>query len=319
MGVWIREVDDAVLSPFSQRRLAVPAGEQPSWEVGGAVYGRGLLVDESQRVGGLHGDHARSRNPPEYLPVAAEQLPGTWLYGGTWFNHFGHFLLETVTTLWPGAPVDGLVFHRFWFGSEVLPWQRAMLDLLGREGVPVRVVGDTPLRVERALLPVRSYVPHVQAAPAAVSVWRRMAAAAGEGAGHRRVFLSRSAANEAERATGSARAGRLSENEVELDELMRRRGFHVAFTEQLPVAEQVRLVKGADVLAGPSGSALHLCVFAAATTRVLELGDARDDPAPVLNQQILCRALGQVLGFVQHGQGPDYDLARVERAVVDLG
>lgn len=319
--MWIRELDGAVLSRFSRGNLRVPAGQQPSKAVAGAVYtARGLLVDESLRIGGLYGDHAQSTNPPKWKPAGeVEQLSGRWLYGGTWFNHFGHFLTETVSTLWPAEAVDGLVFHQFWFGADVLPWQQTMLDLAGWAGASVRVVGEQPLAVERLVVPVRPLIPNVLAAPAALSVWERMADRAGPGAGHRRVFVSRSAVNDVERGSGAVRAGRLSDNDHELDDLMRRHGFHITHPEQLSIAEQIQLVKDADVLSGVSGSALHLSVFAGPDTRVLEVGDARDRPQAVWNQQVLCRARGQRLGYVRHGAGTGFDLSAVEAAVVALG
>jgi hypothetical protein len=95
-------------------------------------------------------------------------LEGTWLYGGTWFNHFGHFLTETITTLWPTGQFSGLLFHSFWFGSDVLPWQQAMLDLAGFDGLPVDMVDSTPTAVERLLVPVRPYIANAHAAPQAV-------------------------------------------------------------------------------------------------------------------------------------------------------
>ena len=78
------------------------------------------------------------------------------------------------------------------------------------------------------------------------------------------------------------------------------------------------MVKGADVVAGVSGSALHLSVFANPTSRVLELGDARNRDEAVLTQQILCRAMGHRLGYVRHGPGDGFDLDAVEAAVVAL-
>ena len=318
VDVWMREVDRAVLSPYGWRRMPVPAGVQPSKAVSGAVYQGRRLVDESQRVGGLLGDHAASLNRARYDHPGDVHLEGTWLYGGTWFNHFGHFLTETITTLWPSGQFSGLLFHSFWFGSDVLPWQQAMLDLAGFDGLPVHVVDSTPTAVERLLVPVRPYIANAYAAPQAVEMWQRITQAVSSTDSPDRVFLSRSAINAAERATSDRRKQRISDNELALDDLMRRHGFTVVFSEQLTVYDQIRMVKGADVVAGVSGSALHLSVFANPTSRVLELGDARNRDEAVITQQILCRAMGHRLGYVRHGPGDGFDLDAVEAAVVAL-
>jgi hypothetical protein len=41
------------------------------------------------------------------------QCPGRWPYGGIWFDHYGHFLLETLARAWHLADLPGpVVFHR---------------------------------------------------------------------------------------------------------------------------------------------------------------------------------------------------------------
>lgn len=319
----LRTVEAATLTTFSKGRLRVAWG-QPSQFVSGAVHGPdGVLLPLSQRVGGLSYDHALSADPTHLPPWdgCTVDVPGTWLYGGTWFNHFGHFLTETVTTLWPDVAVDGLVFHPFWFGRDVLPWQAAMLALLGETRTPT-IVGPHRLRVERLLVPTRPYLPNGYALPEAVSVWRRMAAAANRdrpGGGARRVFLSRAAHHRALAAAGTP-SKRSSPNEAQVDELFRSRGYQVAHAEQLDFADQVRLVADADVVAGVSGSALHLSVFAPPGTRVVEVSDLRARPEPVLTQQILAHACGQPLGFVGYPRGPEgYDVDTLAAGLEELG
>lgn len=320
--VVVHDVPDAVLTTFSQGPLRVAWG-QPNRFVSGAAYtADGVLVPDSQRIGGMSFDHALSVDPPRLPPWDGNtaDLSGTWLYGGTWFNHFGHFLTETVTTLWPEVSVDGLVFHPFWFGGEVLPWQQQMLRLLGDSRAP-RVVGSDRLRVERLLVPTRPYLPNGYARPEAVQVWRRMAASARDraGAGPRRVFLSRSA-HHAALAQAGRPSRRASPNEPAVDALFASRGYVVAHPEQLDLTAQIRLVADADVLAGVSGSALHLSVFAPPGARVVEVADARARSKPVTTQVILAHACEQALAFVKYPRGASgYDLDRLRRALAELG
>lgn len=312
-------VEDATLTTFDKGRIPVAPKQRPDWFVTGAVYDAGHLVPRSQRIGGLSNDHALSFDPPE-LPLydgRVERLSGTWLYGGTWFNHFGHFLTETLTSLWPREAVDGVVFHQFWFGGEVHDYQREALRLLGRSQRPV-VVGTERVRVERLLVPDRAYLPNGYAAPEALAVFDRLRDAAvqelseaGAAAGrapavgtHDRVFLSRTAHHDKLAAAGTP-SRRSVANEAAVDELAARLGFHVVAAEQLSLSEQVALAAGASVLSGPSGSALHLSVFAGPDATVIELADRRDWSKPVLTQQILCHARGQRLGFVSLNPGPE--------------
>lgn len=319
----VRVVDEATLTTFGQGRLRV-AWAQPQHFVSGAVYDQeGSLVPESQRVGGLAGDHALSVDPPELPPWdgATRDLPGTWLYGGTWFNHFGHFLTETVTSLWPDETVDGLLFHPFWFGGEVLPWQGEMLGLLGTTTAPV-IVGEQRLRVERLLLPTRAYLPNGHARKPAVQVWQRIARAARrEQAGDppRRIYLSRTEHHRALVESGRV-AKRAMPNEAALDDLFHERGYQVVHAEQWDVVDQIRLAAGAEVIAGRSGSATHLSVFARPDAPTVVVGDARAQQRPVLNQLVLNHAVGQPLGFVPYVPGGEgFDLAAVSAGLDELG
>ncbi len=320
--VELQVVADATLTTFSKGRLRV-AWPQPRRFVTGAVYdATGRLVPQSQRIGGLLSDHALSADPSTLPPWdgGTTELPGTWLYAGTWFNHFGHFLTETVTTIWPQERVDGLVAHPFWFGREALPWQRAMLGLLGHAAAPT-VVGPARLHVERLLVPTRPYLPNGYALPEAVQVWRRMAAAAtaGQQGEPARVYLSRSAHHRALEQAGRPSARR-AHNEAEVDELFRSRGYEVVHSEELDVADQVRLAARTEVIVGLSGSALHLSVFAPRGIPVVEVGDVRARPHPVRTQEILTQACGQRLGFLPFtGEADSHDIADLSRRLDEMG
>ena len=125
------------------------------------------------------------------------------------------------------------------------------------------------------------------ALPEAVAVWERVGASFGQ-APHPRVYLSVSAYRDGPGAKPVS-ASRTFSNQREVDELFRSRGFHVVAPETLSIEEQIHLVRGADVLAGWSGSALHLGAFAPASTRILELGDMRSGGSPVPQQQVISR------------------------------
>lgn len=308
----VREVPGATVTPFGKGRLRVAWG-QPSHFTTGAVYDQGgSLVPESQRIGGLHYDHALAADPGKLPPPSGKvrDVPGTWLFGGTWFNHFGHFLTETVTTLWPEKDVDGLVFVPFWFGRDVVDWQRELLALAGHPGT-VQVVGPEQVRVERLLVPDRPVIPNGNVRAEAVEVWRRMSRAARRDAAPELVFMSRSHHHRAVQ-PGSRAARRVADNEVELDDLMRSLGYTVVHPEGLTATEQISTVTGARVLVGVAGSALHLSVFAPEGATVVELGDPRRRTVPVHTQMMLCKAGKNPLAFIPFpSQGNGYDLTRI--------
>jgi len=58
------------------------------------------------------------------------------------------------------------------------------------------------------------------------------------------------------------------------------------------------VVSDAQVVAGASGSALHLSAFAPSSTRVLEIGDSRSPDRPVAMQVVIDAACGHEHAFL---------------------
>ena len=298
-------VDAAFLTRVEHGPLAATYGP-PRWLRGAVHDAGGDLVKSSQKL--CTGANTWAPADPRTVKVVArsERLEGRWLYGGHWMQHFGHFLTETITTLWPTrasvGQVDGLVFHKYlkrpWAED---PWQLRLLELAGYGGLPVRVVdGRAPLRVEQLVVPGRSVVAHGWAHPQAREVWDRVASGARAQGGPRRVFLSRTGHNEVRREAGHRSADRSTpEWDAAVDRTFADAGFSVVRPESLSIDEQLALVAGAELVAGASGSALHLSAFAPPTARVLEIGDSRSPGRPVAMQLIIDSACGHEHAFVR--------------------
>ena len=311
--IGIVEVDNALVTPVARGPLRTERG--PHTWVRGAVYDSdGVLVPNSQRR--WQGDRsAQVAADPERVrvPRVARRLKGTWLYAGNWSNHFGHFILETLTNLWPdphqhAASLTGILAHRPIGGPfpmsgrpvplqtpDLKPWQRELLNLAGYGARDQRVVHSRPLKVERLLVPGRPVLLKRWALPPAVDVWRRVSDGVGRRGPHERIFLSRTRFHA--RRTDRARTDRIWDTGV--DATFGAAGFHVVHPETMSVSEQIELIRGATVLAGPAGSALHLSAFADPGTRVLVVGDRRSPINPLPTQTIIDAACGHQTAFVQ--------------------
>lgn len=329
------EVADAVLTPLARGPVGDP-GDGPRKWMTGAVHDRhGTLVPESQRS--WHGDPmSPAATDPDRVPVPedAPRLAGTWLYGGHWMSHFGHFLVEVLPGFWPEprevGPLAGIVAHRSYRGSggsvtpqgerrsrigrpiDLQPWQADLLRLAGYGDLPVHLVRARTGRVDRLLVPTRPVLLKSWALPAAADLWRRVSDAVGERGDAGRIYLSRSRWHAEESLHGRHQRGE-AERDRRLDELFAAAGFEVVHPELLPIAEQIALVRGADIVAGPSGSALHLAAFADPGTRVLEIGDARTQAAPMPTQRTVDAACGHRTAFV-----PSTALDEIESVLATL-
>ena len=311
-------VEDAYLSPLAHGPIGTLA--PPKRWFRGAVYDSDdRLVPSSQRLGGVNGYNWAPADPGRLSSRSrrAERLEGTWLYGGHWMQHFGHFAIDTITTLWPVLDVQGLVFHKYlkrpW---SIEPWQARLLELSGYGGLPVKVVDHgNPMTVQRLLVPGRAVVPRGWAHPQAVEVWDRVASSATGHQSPARVFMSRTGHNERRRAEGHRSGERTTASwDQGLDGIFEQQGFAVVRPEELPLDEQLALVANADTVAGGSGSALHLSAFAPSSTRVLEIGDRRSVARSVPSQQVIDAVRGHRHAFVRG----DLALAAVQSEVEAL-
>jgi capsular polysaccharide biosynthesis protein len=235
----------------------------------------------------------RHRDPPrldEARLAQASDLAGTHLYGGELANHFGHFLMETMARAWafPDRPAGAkILFHQ---DSPRLNLGTAARTLLGWLGVTPDdiILADRDYRVERLLVPASLCEIQHEASPAFQSAFRRVKEEALREAGAqtrpRRLYLSRRAIDRVKQAAIDAQAiperkrnrmiRKLILNEEAAEALFRERGFTIVTPELLPLAEQVALWDGADVVAGVTGSALHGALFGrAGTTRVVSLNN----------------------------------------------
>lgn len=315
------EVPEAFLT--SVKRGELRTLERPNRWLRGAVHDAdGRLVVSSQKIGGLGNNQAVMADPSR-VPVRprARLLEGTWLYGGHWIQHFGHFFTESVTTLWPdlASSVEGVVFHSYMSRFRgISPWQTELMGLTSYAGLPVEIIEDDPLRVERLIVPTRSVVVNGWAEPEAVGVWAAMSAAAGGGAAldpsGPRVFMSRTAFNAGKRAAGKVVRTSV-ERDLALDTAFAAAGFRVVAPETLPLVEQVRLAADASVLAGSAGTALHLSAFAPAGVRVLELGDDRSPDVQVPHQLVVDAAREHPSAFVPY----DVPVAELPGVLAGLG
>jgi hypothetical protein len=322
-------VEHAFVTPWSRGPLRTENG--PLRWVRGAVHDSdGVLVPESQRMWNGNKKEPVPADPEQvHVRRGGKSLKGTWLYAGHWSTHFGHFLLETLPNLWPdpgeyAVGLSGVIAHRPIRGPvppgddrirlhhpTLPPWQQQLLDLVGYGAVELGVVHGRPVRVERLVVPSRPVVLKRRAGPAAVQVWRRISDAVGERGSASRVYLSRSEFHAGDHGPGRARTDEAQD--ARLDAFFADAGFSVVHPETLPITEQIELVRGADVVAGLSGSALHLSAFAEPGTRVLTVGDRRALEKPMPAQTMLDDACGHRSMFVPSDD--DEGLARTLAAL----
>jgi capsular polysaccharide biosynthesis protein len=170
--------------------------------------------------------------------------------------------------------------------GSLTAWQR---DLLSAGGVDPEVVhvGTAPLRVETLVgcTPMLSRPAFVHPAIRATydEVGAALEARAGTGPRPRRLFLGRRSAK------------RACTNAEELVAEFTAAGFEVIYPEDHPLAEQVAMVRRAEVVAGFAGSAMFHVALAGRPTHVVVVAS---ESYPAHNEYLMSAVLGHRLDVV---------------------
>lgn len=251
----------------------------PDGSITGCLYTEDLaLIPLSQRFGGFRGDFFPSRDPdtlPSDFGGAVETLPGRTLYLGHYMPHFGHFLLETLSTFWVRdrfQEFDTYLFQPFVFGVSGPGFVEEAFELLGLDSNRIRFVERTT-RLESVTVPARLTKLNQSVYETMREVYGALKEASGKLAVDQeslpaRVYISRARVSR-------SKVERAIVNEPLIERLAERCGFTVVYPETLTLAQQVRMFASADVVCGLSGSALHQCVFMRPGSELLEIGDVR--------------------------------------------
>lgn len=197
---------------------------------------------------------------PTPAGIDRERRSGRWYYGGIWFEHYGHFLLETLARAWYLADTTGpVVFHRppershGPIGVTMSRWQRELVTAM--LGDPSRVLFlDTPTEFEELVVPEAGCVLGERCTTAQATALAVVGSRLGStvpATHERKLWLSRSALSR----------GRVV-GEREFETSLQTAGFEVLHPQTLPILDQVRAFEEARIVAGFTGSAFHTALLA---------------------------------------------------------
>lgn len=164
------------------------------------------------------------------------------VYGGYWFQHFGHFLCESLGRVYHLSKNQNemIVFHTLW--PKILSWQEDILGLLSIDLARVRFVTEptlfTNLRFEEPGFVIGGRAEKAWADSLGVFETSREP--------ERKIWLSRR-----NQAKGSV------SNESELETILSDSGWEILCPEDHSITDQLSILASAKVLAGLEGSAFH--------------------------------------------------------------
>jgi capsular polysaccharide biosynthesis protein len=203
--------------------------------------------------------------------------------------HYPRFLLEMLPRLWVATMLRAYgVRFRFALPGNLLAWAGAFVRLLGLdEDALVYDAYRQCVTAPSMLLPSmlhRDYSFHPAINLAVEALVTRAGPPPSGAPTH--LFLRR-----------SPMAPRRIDNEAELEQVMARAGFAVVDSHRMPLADRLRLLAGARVVAGEYGAALHDVMFAPIGTRIIAINFATD------YQSKMARVRQQRIAYVAPSDG----------------
>lgn len=206
-------------------------------------------------------------------------------------GHFGHCVTEQLSHLWAWERAKRLhpdlrllVFE--WAGHPMAEWEYRLLEAAGVDRRDV-VVEAGPVLVETLVAATPAYAIGPYAHPVLRPVHDRVVdslAGSGRAPTPARLFLTR---------TGEKRR---CHNGGEVEALFRDHGFEVVLPEQHDLADQLAMVRDADVVAGFAGSGLFPVGLVAGRKHMIVVGS---EGYPMANERQLAAFAGHDLDVVR--------------------
>jgi hypothetical protein len=223
----------------------------------------GQRVVETCRPRYPHLQQIRSGSPEAIsVPRDAPVMDRPVLYCGLFAGHWGLFLTESISRLWPlfegDVPADVALIGPRLISGELKRTNAFVARFLHHAGIPLERFFHFPAvtRLSEVFVPHPSFAIRGQAFDAHFSVTERVGASICGPTGassDQPVYLSRSRL--------STHKQRYSGEEA-LDDVLRRRGVEVVAPELLSFEDQVRLFNRHSTFIGCIGSAFHSLMFA---------------------------------------------------------
>lgn len=247
---------DAVWLPCLQLRPRRPARGAVVDENGNLIKNT-MLLRHYSKSGVVLSDRPDLKDDPdvrtEVIVGAGEagetmhRFEGGHIFGGYFFEHYGHFLLETLSRLWffksrPDKPVVWMSFEN----AAPQDWHLELLRSLGVENELLCI--NEQAEFAELIVPEAGYVISSRFWPRQVEALQladRVAVVPGK-----KVWLSRTALKKG-----------VFVNEVQVEWILEQAGWIVFRPEMHTVPEQVKMLSDAAHIAGVEGSAFHTMVM----------------------------------------------------------
>lgn len=270
-------VEDAFILPAKKK---VDENDNIYYE-GGVVDNNMNFVKNSQflrksKGGSLLSSYQFSPNDADFVDVEV-------LYAGVLINHFGHFLVEGLSRLWYLCenydknlhvaflmPKNQAIFPQFW----------EFADMLGIDRNKIHIIKNIT-KFKKIYVPRQAHILDTSYNDKFIVPYRYISSKLPK-RNKEKYYLSRS----------KFKGGTLCLGEYLFENIYKNNGYKIVYPEKLSLKEQITLIKNASEIAGISGTAMHMALFADNNIDITIL-ERTDCPIPeqaLINQAIEANA-----------------------------
>ncbi len=261
LGVTV--VDNGIMLP-ARPKVGGKAGEMEG----------GVCDSDLKFVAGYFRGAGSLRSAYEVERETIEHLDEDVIYGGVVVGHFGHFMAECLVKLWYVIQHPELK-HRVAVlisSGGRKPWQESLYELMGIPAERIIYV-ERPTQFRSIIVPDESLVEWKHFFKEYLIPYHYMRDHV-EAANVKKLYLSKIAFNKAKE------GGFHVFGEEYFEDFFAKHGYTVVSLEQLPMREQLALLKGADEIVCIQGTLSHWALLCRPKTKITILNKT-DSPLPL--------------------------------------
>lgn len=237
----------------SVKSVRIPAEKRislsPLKYLGGAYDDQSNIIASSCLTRYVNGKEVCATIPYNEIPKVTQSFENA-LFGGVYFHHFGHFMLESMARVW--AAVEAGYSGPVIFQSSAPQQSKFSKEILKKLCInPVFLLGTECVHVDKLLIPDAALIEGASANSSFLIPFQKIASTIGGRSNYgRKLFVSR----------GGGVAKVFGEDIIQA--ALVDAGYDVLDPTCTTIDEQVRAFRDAEVIVGVIGSAMHNMVYA---------------------------------------------------------
>lgn len=185
-------------------------------------------------------NEAQWTNATPMIPDAVLHQSGSYIFGGYWFAHYGHFILESLSRVFCIKKCNSYPLIFLSPDLKVFRWQRDILKLL-RIDNEIIITLD-PLLVDKLLISEQQSIAHEFITHDQVNALAQVSP--GNIRRGKKVWISRSEV-----------IGGSLVDELEIEHFLENNGWEIYHPQQHRVIDQIKTISASEYVAGLDGSA----------------------------------------------------------------